>query len=475
MSASKRAIHWFRQDLRLADNPSLTQAVKHGQVVPIYILDDAAAGMHAPGAASRWWLHHSLTDLRQRLNGALSVYKGDSVAILVDLVTRLQITAVHWTREYVPWRVAQDVHVANALRERGVAVSVHSGSLLWEPDTIAKPDGTRYGVFTPFYKRGCLEAPAPRRPIPEPQGGVYQADSLALPSINALNLLPHSRWDLSLAPHWDIGELGAHRRFNMFVDTRVDQYKDRRDFPAESSVSRLSPHLHFGEVSPNQLWHAVYAASMNNQRAHFCTELGWREFAYYMVHHHPTLPHAHLQAKFNAFPWQEDPVVLDLWQRGETGIPMVDAGMRELWQTGYMHNRPRMIAGSFLVKNARMHWRHGERWFWDTLVDANPANNSASWQWVAGSGSDAAPYFRVFNPVLQGQKFDPDGDYIRRYIPELAALPTEYLAHPWTAPASVLASAGIQLGITYPEPCLDLEKTRASALAAFQRMNVESV
>ena len=267
-----------------------------------------------------------------------------------------------------------------------------------------------------------------------------------------------------------IGEKGAYKRLEHFISQGLDQYKEGRNFPSKPYVSRLSPHLRFGEISPNQVWHTLVNMGDDKNINHFCSELGWREFSYNLLYHNPDLPKRNLQSKFDNFPWQENRMALKAWQKGQTGVPMVDAGMRELWQTGYMHNRVRMIVGSFLVKNLRLHWHHGERWFWDTLVDADLANNSASWQWIAGCGADAAPYFRIFNPITQGEKFDPNGDYIRSYVPEISNLPNKYLFCPWEAPASVLDSSGIKLGQTYPEPIINIRVSREKALEAFKSL-----
>lgn len=462
------AIHWFRQDLRLLDNPSLTKAATHETVLPIYILDDVNAGDYAMGAGSRWWLHHSLTSLKASLDGALSVYRGDPADILMDLLERHDVDAVYWTRCYEPWRVARDTKIKERLKSAGVDVESSNGSLLWEPWMIEKDDGTPYKVFTPFYRKGCLTADTPRQPVPAPECKYVTDDEGA--SLEALNLLPNIPWDKQLVPHWTIGEAGAHARFEAFLKEGLQNYKDGRNLPAKPYVSRLSPHLHFGEVSPNQLWYTVRAISDNKHIDHFCSELGWREFSYAQLYYNPDLPHKNLQSKFDNFPWVEDTRRREAWQKGKTGVPMVDAGMRELWQTGYMHNRVRMIVGSFLVKNLRIHWRHGERWFWDTLVDADLANNSASWQWIAGCGADAAPYFRIFNPVKQGQKFDPDGEYVRQYIPEIANLPDKFLFSPWEASEDILKDANVTLGETYPRPIIDLKQSREKALEAFQSL-----
>lgn len=461
------AIHWFRQDLRLSDNPALSRAAAHSKVVPVYILDDKNAGNHEMGGASKVWLHHSLTSLSRSLDGALQVYKGDPEIILPRLVKETGANAVYWNRCYEPWRITRDARIKDRLRTSGILAQSENGSLLWEPWDVNKSDGTPYRVFSPFYRKGCLSAREPRRPLPEVKA-VWLRPERSQTDLSALQLLPKRDWGQTIVEGWDIGESAAHQRFQDFLQNALGQYKEGRNLPAKPFVSRLSPHLHFGEISPNQLWHPVRALANDTNADHFCSELGWREFSYSLLFHNPTLPQSNLQTKFDKFPWVTDETTLNAWQTGQTGIPIVDAGMRELWQTGYMHNRVRMIVGSFLVKNLLLDWRLGERWFWDCLFDADLASNSASWQWIAGCGADAAPYFRVFNPVTQGQKFDPLGEYTRRFVPEISALPDKFLFDPWNAPALVLRAADVTLGETYPEPIVDIKKSREAALAAFQ-------
>ena len=468
------SIHWFRQDLRIEDNPSLTNAAKYQKTLPIYILDEENAGEFAMGSASRWWLHHSLISLNTSLDGNLSVYCGNPLQVFGEILTRFDICAVHWNRCYEPWRSNCDEKVKNFLKARGVEVKTSNGSLLWEPCDILKEDGTPYKVFTPFYRNGCLNFEQPRRPVAAPNKVKYFRDRQGISDINNLNLLPKIRWDARLAAHWKIGEESAQNCLSEFISEALGSYKDGRNFPSKPFVSRLSSHLHHGEISPNQIWYAVKNFGNDRNVDHFCSELGWREFSYNLLYHNPELPRANLNSKFDSFPWVQNWDFLRAWQKGLTGIPMVDAGMRELWQTGYIHNRARMIVGSFLVKNLLLHWHHGERWFWDTLVDADLASNSASWQWIAGCGADAAPYFRIFNPVKQGQKFDSDGSYVRRFIPEISTLPNKFLFSPWEAPQNILLSEGIFLGSTYPEPIVDLKKSRETALKAFQSLKEKS-
>ena len=470
----KIAIHWFRQDLRLADNPALTKATENDTVIPIYILDDDNAGNYSMGSASRFWLHHSLKALDASLNNSLSVYNGNPQRILDDIIKRFDVKAVYWNRCYEPWRISRDTCIKENLKKQGIKVCTSNSSLLWEPWNVTKDDGTPYKVFTPFYRKGCLNNENPRTPLSKPEYIKYICDQNHV-GIDSLELLPKVTWNKQLEPYWDIGEEGAVRQFKDFIDKGISFYKEGRNIPAKPYVSRLSPHLHFGEVSPNQLWYGIKNISNDKHVEHFCSELGWREFSYSQLYYNPELPRKNLQSKFDAFPWKENTNHLHAWQRGKTGIPMVDAGMRQLWQTGYMHNRARMIVGSFLVKNLRLDWRHGERWFWDTLVDADLANNSASWQWIAGCGADAAPYFRIFNPITQGHKFDPDGKYVRQYIPEIAALPNKYLFSPWEASETILKQAGIELGSTYPRPIVDLKKSRELALTAFKSLKQEGL
>lgn len=465
------AIHWFRQDLRLSDNPALVAAANTGKVLPIFILDDENAGDQKVGGASRWWLHWSLNALSKSLRGQLRVYRGDAKVILKNLVNQTPNCAVFWNRCYEPWRITRDKQIKVMLSDLGIESHSFNGSLLWEPWSVHKKDGTPYKVFTPFYRRGCLSESPPRKPLPRPKMAFTKGDFQSLP-MDDLDLLPKIHWDIQLQPHWKIGEAPAQTRLKHFVEEGLDNYKEGRNYPAKENVSRLSPHLHWGEISPNQIWYDVQRAGNGVNEDCLLSELGWRDFSYSLLYHFPTLPIKNLQAKFDAFPWRNNAKRLRAWQRGMTGYPIVDAGMRELWQTGYMHNRVRMIVGSFLVKNLLLHWHHGERWFWDCLADADLASNSASWQWIAGCGADAAPYFRVFNPVTQGEKFDPSGAYTRLFVPELSALPDKYLYRPWEAPESVLDNASIELGVTYPRPIVDVKASREQALEAFQSIRV---
>lgn len=464
----KVVIHWFRQDLRLSDNPALYHAAKAGTVIPIYILDEVNCGDRAMGGASKWWLHHSLEALNESLGGKLSVYKGCPHQILPELVKKFGVDNVFWNRCYEPWRIKRDKKLKEALQSENIEVHSYNGSLLWEPWQVLKQDQTPYKVFTPFYRKGCLKTTLPRETLSKPRNLTVIKDNND--SIESLGLLPDIAWDEQLVPHWEIGEKGAQKKLKQFLEHGLHDYKEGRNFPAKPNVSRLSPHLHFGEISPNQVWYGALGYEADKNVDCFCSELGWREFSYYLLYHFPSIIEDNLQAKFDKFPWKKSKKDLKAWQKGQTGYPIVDAGMRQLWQTGYIHNRVRMIVGSFLVKNLLLHWHEGEAWFWDCLVDADLASNTASWQWVAGSGADAAPYFRIFNPVLQGQKFDGDGEYTKHFVPELKNLPNKYLFNPWEAPEDVLAKAGVELGKTYPKPIVDVKSSRDAALAAYDKI-----
>lgn len=471
--SDKNIIVWFRQDLRLSDNPALYEAAKAGNIIPLYILDDKNAGDWKIGGAGRWWLHRCLESLQDSLNGNLIIRQGDAQSVLENIYNETSVSSIYWNRCYEPWRIARDTKIKKHFQDQGLDIKTFNGSLLWEPWDIKKDDGTSYKVFTPFYRKGCLNALEPREPIGKPSSISYAETNLEKGSVDDLNLLPTPRWDKKMEEFWDISESGAQSRMQDFIDDDLKGYKEGRNFPAGTNVSRLSPHLHWGTVSPNQVWYtAKYKGEIEHlgkDLDHFLSELGWREFSYSLLYHFPDLPSKNLQTKFDDFPWDTNEDLLKLWQKGKTGYPIVDAAMRELYETGYMHNRTRMIVGSFLVKNLLLHWRHGEDWFWDCLVDADLANNAAGWQWIAGCGADAAPYFRIFNPITQGEKFDPEGEYVRRFVPELKDMPKEYIHKPWEASPLILKAADVTLGETYPYPIVDHKEARDKALAAFEK------
>ncbi|MBP5857197.1 deoxyribodipyrimidine photo-lyase [Marivibrio halodurans] len=474
-------IVWFRNDLRLSDNPALDAALKGGHaVLPVFILEEEAPGDMALGGASRWWLHHSLVALAKDLEAAgapLHLRRGRAEDILPDLAQRAGAARVTWNRRYEPWAIDTDARIKAALKQDDIAAESFNGALLYEPWEVKTKQGGWYGVFTPFWKAECaLGDPAPPLPTPRRIAG---AATDALPAGDDLadwGLSPTGPdWAGGLRNAWTPGEAGARDRLDRFLSDGVAAYPDTRDRPDREGTSRLSPHLHFGEISPRQIWHwsldrlrAEDGPAMERGVWAFLREVGWRDFNHNLLYHNPGMPHRNYQTKFDAFPWRDDDAGLRAWQRGRTGYPLVDAGMRELWETGYMHNRVRMLVASFLVKDLLIPWQRGEAWFRDTLVDADLANNVANWQWTAGCGADAAPYFRIFNPVTQGEKFDPDGDYVRRWIPELAKLPAKSIHAPWTADAKTLAAAGVTLGRTYPRPIVDHKTARQQALDAYE-------
>jgi len=467
------AVVWFRNDLRLHDNPALQEACARGEILPVFILDDINAGPWALGGASRWWLHQSLAKLRESLQGRLWLFAGDPLEILPRFMAEHHANAIYWNRSYEPWQVKRDRELKLHLEIEGIEVHSYKANLLFEPWENLKGDGSCYKVFTPFYRNAIQNLPVATSPKAAPQQMQIAPCAQADDSLTQLVLLSSTGWHRKLEAHWSPGEAGALNTLEHFLESGLWNYPEGRDFPAQQSVSRLSPHLRFGEVSPGQLWHAVTRQGLENgseeQAEQFKRQLIWREFSAALLYHFPTISHENMNARFDRFPWQDNDELLQRWQRGETGYPLIDAGMRELWQTGYMHNRVRMIVGSFLVKNLRLHWHHGARWFWDCLLDADLANNSCSWQWVAGCGTDAAPYFRIFNPLTQSQKFDPKGEYIRSYVPELSRLSDREIHEPSALSQQTLTAAGIELGNNYPEPVVDLKASRENALEAYQQ------
>jgi deoxyribodipyrimidine photo-lyase len=468
-------IVWFRQDLRLADNPALSAArALGGAVVPLFIHAPEEEGRWAPGSAARWWLHQSLERLSKELEALgspLCLRRGGSLQELLAVARATGANRVLWNRRYEPAIVARDQQIKKSLRDAGLLVESHNGALLYEPWEVATKSDTPFQVFTPFWRR-CLTLPDPPEPLTAPSD--LQAPARAAPGVDlaAFELLPRIDWAAGLRRTWQPGREGAERRLAAFLDSGVAAYADGRNRPDREGTSRLSPHLHFGEIGPRQVWHATRRRGMRSGGEHawrdsqFLAEIGWREFAYHLLFHFPDTAVAPLRPKFARFPWRNDPDSLAAWQRGRTGYPIVDAGLRQLWHTGWMHNRVRMIVASFLVKDLLLPWNAGADWFWDTLVDADLASNSLGWQWAAGCGADAAPYFRIFNPVLQGGKFDPDGAYVREWVPELAFVPSRWIHEPWNAPVEVLTASKVKLGANYPKRVVDHEAARVAALAA---------
>lgn len=477
-------IVWFRHDLRVDDQPALLAAAERGgPVVPVFIWAPDEEGAWPPGAAARWWLHQSLASLAEALEsrGArLVLRRGPSLAALRALIRETGAARVVWSRRYEPAARQRDAAVEAALTTDGIAIETFCGALLFEPPDVATADGNPYRVFTPFW-RACLALEPPSPPRPAPRTLAALARQPRSEPLAALELLPKLDWAAGLRAAWQPGEAGASAALAHFRRAGVEHYPTARDFPDRAGTSRLSPHLRWGEVSVRRVWHALAPRAdrddTRRRRARptpggsekFLAELGWREFAHHLLHHFPHTTERPLRAEFDDFPWARDKKTLRAWQRGRTGYPLVDAGMRELWATGWMHNRVRMVVASFLVKHLRLHWLEGARWFWDTLVDADLANNSLGWQWSAGCGADAAPYFRVFNPVLQAKRFDPHGNYVRAFVPALASAPLEFVHEPWRAPPLALAAAaGIDFGRDYPRPIVAHAAARDAALRAYQ-------
>nr|AID69664.1 deoxyribodipyrimidine photo-lyase [uncultured organism] len=478
MTQPAPVIVWLRDDLRLDDNPALLAAVDTGAPLVVIFCQDGAADRPL-GGASRWWLHHSLAALGGELaarGAALTLLAGHAHATLCQLAQSLGAQAVFWNRRYTRAGIAQDSAIKADLKAAGIEARSFNANLLHEPWTLKTGSGGPYRVFTPF-SRAARAAGMVARPVLAPlRLNGFEGRPKGL-SLDDLNLAPRKPdWSAGLAARWRPGSAGGQRRLESFLQARLSRYSDARDLPGQDGTSGLSAHLRFGEISPRQVWHAALACDAPSEAVFkFHQELLWREFSYHLLYHFPDLGSANHQPKFDAFPWADSGKYpargqLTAWQRGQTGYPIVDAGMRELWHTGIMHNRVRMIVASFLVKHLLIDWRIGEAWFWDTLVDADPASNAASWQWVAGSGADAAPYFRVFNPILQGEKFDGQGTYVRRWVPELASLPQKVLHRPWEAPGDVLGQAGVVLGKSYPPPIVDHATARQRALDAYKAL-----
>jgi deoxyribodipyrimidine photo-lyase len=474
---SETALLWFRLDLRLADNPALLAALdRGGPVIPVFIWSPEEEGQWQPGSASRWWLHQSLCRLDESLRergSRLIVSRGPALDALRRLLDETGATAVYWNRRYEPAVVARDSDLKTALRRDGRRVESFNGSLLFEPWAVCTQQDGPYRVFSPFWK-ACLARPQPEPPGPAPPEITGPGGWPGTLRLDELGLEPSVDWAGGLSSNWRPGEAGAVDELSRSLGV-LEGYPAKRDRPDVVGTSRLSPHLHFGEVSARQIWSAVGEIRQGGQATaqSFLRELGWREFAHHLLWHFPHTPEQPLREKFADFPWRSDAERLRRWQQGRTGYPIVDAGMRQLWQTGWMHNRVRMITASFLVKHLLISWQEGASWFWDTLVDADLANNTLGWQWTAGCGADAAPYFRVFNPVSQGERFDPHGDYVRRWVPQLGELPAAWIHKPWEAPAHVPAAAGVALGKDYPRPVVTHREARARALGAFDLVNHE--
>jgi deoxyribodipyrimidine photo-lyase len=459
---TKPVILWFGNDLRSANNAALNAAAAAGEVICLFILDDETPGSWKIGGASRWWLHRSLEKLSK--TAKLVLRRGRADVVLAEVIEETGAQAVYFTRNHAPWSNALELRVKDACERASATCHRFGGFLLREPEAIRNGAGHPYKVYTPF-SRACLAAIEPK--LPPTAKLVHWQGEVKSDRLGDWQLLPSKpNWAATFETQWQPGEAGARIALAKFIEHGLAGYALGRDRPDKAFTSRLSPHLHWGEISPAQCWLAVRDAAaqsagrLDSSAEKFLQEILWREFSYSILHQWPALPHAPFRPEFASFPWRHDEEALAKWQRGETGYPIVDAGMRELWATGTMHNRVRMVAASFLTKHLLISWVEGAKWFWDTLVDADIASNSASWQWVAGSGADAAPYFRIFNPVLQGEKFDPQGEYVRHWLPELAGIPWEFIHHPWDSPVKA----------KYPAPIVEHSFARNRALQALQQI-----
>lgn len=467
-------IVWFRQDLRLSDQPALAAALADGRpVLPLFVWESESEEDWRPGGASQWWLHHALTDLAAQLKEKglqLILRCGSPRETLRALCDECGAEAVYWNRRYEPAAIAADAALKEQLKDDGWEVKSFNAALLFEPWTVSTQSGGPYKVYTPF-SRAVLGRSLPEpvevswKGVKGPQGGLKSLE------VDDLKLLPKLAWADEFPDAWDPTRKGAEKRLETFLhEGGVRDYATARDEPAVDGTSRLSPYLHWGQIGPREVAAALGKVAQSKGQETFLRELIWREFGYHVLYHFPETPTKPLQPYFKHFPWRNDAKALEAWQKGQTGYPIIDAGMRQLWRTGWMHNRVRMIVGSLLVKHLLIRWEEGARWFWDTLVDADLASNTLGWQWIGGCGADAAPYFRIFNPMTQGSKFDPDGAYVRRWVPELAKLPDKYIHTPWEAPPHVLEHAGVELGETYPEPIIEHKAGRERALEAFETL-----
>lgn len=471
---------WLRTDLRLADNPALTHARKRGgPVIPVFIWAPDEERDWSPGSASRWWLHQSLKSLQGALEAAgsrLIIRLGPTRDTLHQVCKDSGAGAVVWNRRYEPVIRERDRLIKDSLQSAGLEAESFNAALLYEPCEIQNKAGNPFQVFTPFW-RHCLTLDDPPTPLPALKRIPAPTKWPSTILLNKLELEPHINWAEGMRTAWQPGTAGAAHQLRRFLNHAFEDYARHRNRPDLAGTSRLSPHLHFGEISPRQVWHGLRRAAERRglpasswRTSQFLAEVGWREFSHHLLHHFPHTPHQPLRPEFSRFPWRRNVEGLQTWQKGLTGYPIVDAGMRELWSTGWMHNRVRMVAASFLVKDLLISWQEGATWFWDTLVDADLAQNTLGWQWTAGCGADAAPFFRVFNPTTQGEKFDPNGDYVRRWCPELAKLPDKWIHRPHEAPAEVLRQAHIPLGESYPKPIVSHAIARNVALETYNRL-----
>ena len=457
------SLFWFRNDLRLTDNKPLYESIKNGNVIAIYIFDKNSK----IGSASKLWLEKSLNSLNNDLNNKLNIFNGEPLEIIKSLTKKYNIDNVYWGYCYDKYSIDRDTKIKTFLKLQNINVKSCNSSLLIEPWKCLKKDNTHYNVYTAFYKNLiATRKQKPTLPKVKITNFIKINDSIDIKKLNLSN--PKHQWQ-NIINSCQIGEKFALQKFDKFIKNNIENYKSYRDIPSLKSTSFLSEHLHFGEISPNQIFNSINNTNENTQT--FIKELIWRDFAYYTMFYYKDIDTKNINPKFDSFKWENNLHLLEKWQKGQTGIPIIDAGMRELWQTGYMHNRVRMIVASFLTKNCLVHWKYGEKWFFDCLFDADIASNNFNWQWVAGCGLDASPYFRIFNPITQAKKFDVNGNYIRKYVPELALLSDKWITEPFNAKKEILKSANIELGKNYPFPIVDLSETRKKALSIFKELS----
>ncbi|WP_313894206.1 deoxyribodipyrimidine photo-lyase [Psychrobacillus sp.] len=474
----KKIIVWFRKDLRLHDNPVLWEAAKQGIIIPVFIWSEEEEREYAGSEATRWWLHHTLLTLERNLKAKglpLILRLGNSLEELTSICKQTKADAVFFAERFEPFIISRDSEITKSLLLRGLEVRLFSANLLFTPSNLLNQKNEPYKVFTSFWKKTMIESV--NLPLSVPVNMVSYNKSIPTLRVSDLGLLSTIGWDEKFHMYWDPGENGAIKKWGNFTSEGLSRYVKDRDIPSSSSTSLLSAHLAWGDISVRAIWHSVKGLNeiesseyMHESIQAFLRQLIWREFAYNQLIYFPTILHTPLREKFKKFPWRGSDEEFLKWQKGLTGYPLVDAGMRELWETGTIHNRIRMVVASFLTKHLLISWEEGSEWFKKTLVDFDAANNAMGWQWVAGSGIDAAPYFRIFNPIIQSKKFDPDGIYIRKWVPELAKIPSKYIHEPWKAPKNVLMECDVVLGKTYPLPIIDHSFARMRALEAYAQI-----
>ena len=473
------AILWVRNDFRLNDNLALLEAARFAKLIPIYIWDENDTNPWRPGRASQWWLHQSISIFQKRLQDLgsnLLILKGSPDVELSRVAKESQASVVFWNRSYNPSEAKKIASITKALKETSVAVETFQGNLLCSPVELLKKDGSPYLVYTPFWRNFLTKYTPQKIDKPSKLPAIPNEFKHSEHDVSALQLLPELSWHENFHKYWNPGEQEALKQTKSFLKKKIADYNSARDLPAINGTSKLSPYLHFGEIHPQRILWLVFEEFGDLENitdpniVQFCKEILWREFSYHLLNHFPKTPTHPLRESFKNFPWKKNKQLFNAWKRGQTGYPIVDAGMRQLWQTGWMHNRVRMITASFLVKHLGIPWQEGAKWFWDTLVDADLASNTQGWQWTAGCGADAQPFFRIFNPMTQGEKFDPEGSYVSNWCPELANIPPKWIYQPWTAPNEVLDKARVRIGDNYPHPIVDHKEARYEAILNYESM-----